>query len=100
MYIDTSTIITAGSVLTAICFIVGLLLKVHKWYLQQEAQGEEIKALKAKHEKDTADIKQENRLVCEALVACLDGLEQLGANHTVPVARGKLENYLNEQAHK
>lgn len=100
MYIDASTIITAGSVLTATGFIIGLLLKVHKWYLHQEAQDGEIKALKEKHDKDTDAIKQENRIICEALAACLDGLQQLGANHTVPAVKVKLENHLNTQAHK
>lgn len=100
MYIDASTIIKAGSLLTAFGIIFGLLFKVYGWYLKQEAQDEAIKALEEKHDKDTAAIKEENRLVCEALVACLDGLQQLGANHNVPKAQSKLEDYLNAQAHK
>jgi citrate synthase len=34
-----------------------------------------------------------------ALCACLDGLQQLGANHSVPVAKAKLEEWLNDKAH-
>ena len=34
-----------------------------------------------------------------ALQACLDGLEQLGANHNVPEAKDKLSKYINQQAH-
>lgn len=45
-------------------------------------------------------MKEENTLMCYALMACLDGLMQLGANHTVPVAKEKLDKYLNQQAHK
>ena len=60
-----------------------------KWYLQQEAQTTEI-----------ARMKEENTLICYALSACLDGLQQLGANHTVPLAKDKLDKYLNQQAHK
>lgn len=45
-------------------------------------------------------LKDENCLICFALSACLDGLEQLGANHTVPKARDKLDKYINQQAHK
>lgn len=100
MYVDASTIITAGGILSALGLIIGLILKVHKWVLHQEEQDKEIAKLKALHEKDTDELKQENRLVCEALSACLDGLQQLGANHDVPRVKGKLDTYLNDQAHK
>lgn len=89
MYITWHTIITAGSVLAAVLAIFGVVLKVHKWYLQQEHQNAEI-----------SRIKEENTLICFALSACLDGLQQLGANHSVPDAKGKLDKYLNNQAHK
>lgn len=89
MYITWQTIITAGSVIAAVLAIFGVVLKVHKWYLQQEKQNTEI-----------ARMKEENRLICEALSACLDGLQQLGANHSVPAAKRKLDTYLNDQAHK
>lgn len=82
-------IITAGSVATALGFLVGFFCKVHKWYLKQENQDEEIK-----------EIKEENTLICYALFACLDGLMQLGANHSVPDAKDKLDKYLNKKAHK
>lgn len=89
MYITWQTVITAGSVLAALVAIIGGILKVHKWYLKQQHQDEEI-----------ARIKDENTLICFALAACLDGLQQLGANHSVPVAKAKLDKYLNNQAHK
>lgn len=89
MVITWQTIITAGAVLTAVLAIGGVALKVHKWYLKQEKQDEEIKR-----------VKEEETLICYALSACLDGLMQLGANHTVPVAKDKLDKYLNQQAHK
>lgn len=82
-------IITGASLLTALGVILGFVLKVHKWYLKQEKQDEEIK-----------QIKEEDKLICYALSACLDGLMQLGANHTVPVVKDKLDKYLNQQAHK
>ena len=87
--LTVGSIITIASLITAICTVIGFILKGHNWYLKQEAQEEEIK-----------DIKQENTLICFALSACLDGLQQLGANHTVPVAKEKLDKYLNQQAHK
>lgn len=84
-----SYIITGASLITAIGVILGFVFKVHKWYLKQEQQDKEIK-----------QIKEEDTLICYALSACLDGLQQLGANHTVPIAKEKLDKYLNQQAHK
>ena len=84
-----SYIITGASLITALGVILGLVFKIHKWYLKQEQQEKEIK-----------QIKEEDTLICFALSACLDGLQQLGANHTVPVAKEKLDKYLNQQAHK
>lgn len=100
MYIDWNTIIIAGSVLAVIITMIGYILKVHKWYLKQEDQSNEIEALKAQHEEDIRHLKQENTIVCFALSAALDGLMQLGANHTVPSAKEKLDKYLNQQAHE
>lgn len=69
--------------------VFGLIFAVYRWVLKQNKQDESIKQMK-----------EENALICYALSACLDGLEQLGANHTVPKAREKLDKYLNVQAHK
>lgn len=84
-----SYIIMAASLITALGVILGVVFKIHKWYLKQEQQDKEIK-----------QIKEEDTLICYALSACLDGLQQLGANHTVPDAKAKLDKYLNQQAHK
>lgn len=89
MVIDIATVITIAGLITALTVIVGSLAKVHNWYLKQEEQGKEI-----------ADIKSEQRLSIEIQFSILDGLEQLGCNHTVPAAKRRLEEYLNEQAHK
>ncbi len=58
-------------------------------YLKQEKQDAEIKA-----------IKEEQRVMCKGVLACLDGLEQLGCNHSVPKAKEALENHINEVAHQ
>lgn len=84
-----NTIITVAAVLTALITIFGAVFAVYKWYLKQEKQ-----------DKDIARMKEENTLICFALSACLDGLIQLGANHTVPKAKEKLDKHLNQQAHK
>lgn len=82
-------IITFASLITALGVIFGVVFKVHKWYLKQKKLEEEIKQMK-----------EEDTLICYALSACLDGLQQLGCNHTVPDAKDKLDKYLNQQAHK
>lgn len=99
MYVNGQTIITVGSIVAALGGLLGVFCKVHKWYLRQEEQNEEISALRKQHTKDIRSVKEENTLICYALFACLDGLQQLGANHTVPVAKDKLDKYLNQKAH-
>jgi hypothetical protein len=76
-------------VIAAIALILGYVLKAYEFYRRQKQQDEEINL-----------IKEENALICFALSACLDGLQQLGANHTVPAARKRLEDHLNRRAHK
>lgn len=100
MYITWQTIITAGAVVSALLLLLGILFKVYKWYLKQNEQDNKISELKEQHEKDIHSLREENCLMCYALSACLDGLQQLGANHTVPIAKEKLDKYLNQQAHK
>lgn len=78
---------TAG-LITALGIIGGMLFAIFRFIEQQKKNHAEIKA-----------IKKENVLVCYSLMACLDGLEQLGANHTVPIAKEKLSKYLNQAAH-
>ena len=89
MYIDTQFIITAGAVIGAVSAISGLLFSIYRRYLKQNQQAEEIKG-----------IKDEQTLIFYALLACLDGLQQLGANHTVPDMKSRLEKHLNVNAHK
>lgn len=89
MTITAETIITFAAIVGALVTIFGIIFAVYRWYLKQEKQ-----------DKDIAKMKEENTLICFALSACLDGLQQLGANHTVPVAKDKLDKYLNQQAHK
>lgn len=99
MYISWDTIITLGGAMGVVTSVIVAILKVHKWYLRQQEQDAEIKQIKAHHEKDLERVKEENKLICEGLSACLDGLAQLGANHTVPKVKKKLDDHLNEAAH-
>ena len=87
--VSADTIITIAAVIGALGVIFGVVFAVYRWYLKQEKQ-----------DKDIAHIKEEDTLIVFALSACLDGLQQLGANHTVPIAKDKLDKYINQQAHK
>ena len=100
MYVDAQTILTIGSIVTMIGALFGLTFKVHKWYLKQEQQTEDISNLRKQHTQDMKRINDEDALICYSLFACLDGLQQLGANHTVPVAKDKLDKYINQRAHE
>lgn len=88
MYVDVNTIITLAAVITAIGTCMGVLYKTFKWVERQKIQDREI-----------ANIKEEQNIVCYALLATLDGLKQLGANGNVTDAHNKLEKHLNNQAH-
>ncbi|MBR5583056.1 MAG: branched-chain amino acid ABC transporter permease [Lachnospiraceae bacterium] len=99
MVITTQTIITSAAVLTALVSIFTIVFKVHSWYLKQEQQDSKIDRLKDTHNEDVHEIKAEQRIICEGLLACLDGLQQLGCNHSVPEAKKSLENHLNKIAH-
>lgn len=48
---------------------------------------------------DIENIKKEQKMTFKALNACLDGLEQLGCNHTVTQTKKELEDWLIAQAH-
>lgn len=87
--VSADTIITIAAVIGALGVIFGVIFAVYRWYLKQEKQ-----------DKDIVRIKEEDTLIVFALSACLDGLQQLGANHTVPIAKDKLDKYINQQAHK
>lgn len=87
--VSADTIITIAAVIGALGVIFGIVFAVYRWYLKQEKQ-----------DKDIAHIKEEDTLIVFALSACLDGLQQLGANHTVPIAKDKLDKYINQRAHK
>lgn len=87
--ITAQSLITAAAVISAVLAIAGVVFAVYRWYLKQNKQNDEIKK-----------IKTENTLICYGLSAALDGLIQLGANHSVTMAKEKLDKHLNQQAHE
>ena len=86
MYIDA--IITAESLFAAVTAIGGFLIAVYKWVDRQNKQ-----------DKDIAKMKDEQCLLTYGILACLDGLQQLGWKQTVPETRAKIEKHINKAAH-
>ncbi len=84
----STTILRAAEVIGALTIIAGAVFGLVKWILKQNILEEKIRK-----------ITDEQMIMCFALKACLDGLEQLGANHTVPLAKNELEKHLNKMAH-
>lgn len=88
MYVDAQTIITTAALITAVVAIFGIIFAIYRWYLKQNKQDNDIKA-----------IKEEMTLLCFCMSATLDGLMQLNCNHTVPEAKSRLDKHLNKKAH-
>lgn len=86
-------IFIGGGLLTIAGGIIGMCLQRH-WFKQDR----EIDIENTKKRIDS--IEAEECLLCYGISACLDGLQQLGANHTVPEAKAKIEKHLNKKAHR
>ncbi len=87
--ISADTIITAAAFLSAVIAIFGLIFAVYKWYLRQNKQDDDIKALKA-----------EQSVIVKGVLACLKGLKEQGCNGPVTNAIEEIQTHINEQAHK
>jgi len=82
-------IITIASVITALGVIFGMIFAVYRWYLKQEKQDKDIKA-----------IKEEQTLLTYGVLACLKGLKEQGCDGPVTTAINQIEKHINKQAHK
>ena len=92
-----------GALLTIVGVPVGgvKLYKKHKAKLIVEAEEKRKAAEREdRQDQDIQQSKEENCLIMYGLSACLDGLLQLNCNHTVPLAKEKIDKYLNVRAHK
>ena len=80
---------TVAATITALGVIFGAIFAVHKWYLKQEKQDQDIKS-----------IKEEQTILTQGILACLQGLHEQGCNGPVTAAIDRIETHLNEKAHK
>ena len=89
MTITTETIITIAAVITALGVIFGVIFAVYRWYLQQNKKDDDIK-----------EIKTEQSILTQGVLACLKGLKEQGCDGPVTEAINQIETHLNKQAHK
>ena len=86
--VNWQTFIGLAGGIAAVIALLGYLFKGYDFVKRQKEQDSDIKS-----------IKEEQSLIVSSLRACLDGLEQLGANHTVPAAKNEIDKYLLKKAH-
>ena len=80
---------TLAATITALGVVFGAIFAAHKWFLKQEKQDGDIKA-----------IKEEQTVLVHGVLACLMGLKEQGCNGPVTDAINQLEKHINKQAHK
>lgn len=78
-----------AATITAIGVIFGAIFAIYKWFLKQEKQDKDIKA-----------IKDEQTLLTYGVLACLKGLKEQGCDGPVTSAIDQIEKHINKQAHK
>jgi len=83
------SITSIAGVITALGVILGAVFAAYKWFLKQEKQDRDIKA-----------IKEEQTVLVRGILACLMGLKEQGCNGPVTEAIEQIENHINKQAHK
>ena len=111
-------IIMAGSVLTAVILLVTYLVKVINFFDElkqlkervvkneekikglEESRKKAIAELKDFHNEDNGRIREEQQILIYCSLACLKGLQQLGANGDVTEAINRIEKHLNMAAHQ
>lgn len=92
--------ITAAAFVGAVIALVTYFTKVVRWVDKQSKQDDEIRALRKHHEEDVKSIKEEQTLLVEGILACLEGLKEKGCNGPVTKAIEKYKGYLNQKAHE
>ena len=78
-------ITSLAATITALGVIFGAIFAAYKWFLKQEKQDTEIKA-----------IKEEQTILVYGVLACLKGLKEQGCNDAITT----IEKHINKLAHK
>lgn len=83
------SIVGAAAIVGAFVAIVSYIRKIFGWFERQDAQEREIK-----------EIKEEQALLTEGILACLKGLSEQGCDGPVTAAITKIETHINTKAHE
>lgn len=103
----TMQILASGGLFTAVGALLGIIVKelcdvLKERGKRRDAREDEISALREENQllkKEMEESRHERSVICFALIACLDGLIQNGANGAVTEAKNMLEKHLNKKAH-
>ena len=82
-------ILTASAVVGAVTALSAAAVKIVRFWMDQKNQDREIDR-----------VKTEMGIICYGVLACLDGLKQMGCDGNVTRAKNDLEKHLNKSAHK
>ena len=106
MYIELSlqsVIAFCGAVSAVVGIVTGVVVWIVKgalWVKHQQEQDQEIQDLRDKHNADMAAMQEENRIIIEALLACLEAHHADGHNGPVTQNIANIKSYLNKTAHQ
>lgn len=98
-----SVIAFCGAVSAVVGILTGIVVWVVKgalWVKHQQEQDQEIQALRDRHQADMAAMQEENRIIIEALLACLEAHHADGHNGPVTQNIANIKSYLNKTAHQ
>ena len=82
------SIVAAAAIVGAFVAIVSYIRKLFGWFDRQEKQDGQIK-----------QIREEQQILTEGILACLKGLSEQGCDGPVTAAINKIEAHLIQQAH-
>lgn len=105
MVIDIEVLTKWLAFFAEICAIVGGIYAYIRIKIigRIETAEKKIKALEEDKDNFWEELetdKEERIIIVKALSACLDGLSQLGANHSVPESKKELDDFLLKKSHK
>lgn len=82
------TLLSLAAISGAFVAVISYIRKIFGWFDRQEKQDKEIQ-----------DMKEEQAILTEGILACLKGLQEQGCDGTVTTTISKIETHLNQRAH-
>ncbi|MBR6613158.1 MAG: hypothetical protein IKK84_00135 [Clostridia bacterium] len=97
-------IVELGKIITALGAIAGVVFAVYKFFRmildrikKLESEEKKIETTQHDHIEDSAE---EFLIIIKGLSACLDGLTQMGCNHTVTTCKEEIDQFLLAKSHR